>query len=226
MVFCREVRFEISHKTEPLTVYKDEEIFAHFVELFKKMNVDLYGYRMSETLGFVLEEPLEYLPTYFEPWNYVAKNVMNILARGTMRSTLDQIPLFDVSKLENDHKSIRLAHLQLSTLVSAYIWCEGDANVPKILPENLSVPFWKLCRLLGIQPGIAPHLSLALANYKIKDQSRNLCVENMEMLYFKFMEDYGNDWFFLLTTQLELDFAKGLPNLLAIIEVSLFNNTI
>jgi len=44
-------------------------------------------------------------------------------------------------------------------------------------------------------------------------------MENAQLLYFKFVEDFGNDWFFLLTIQIELDFASAIVPVIRAIQV-------
>lgn len=172
----------------------------------------LQSFHISPEIGFLLEEPLESLPPAFEPWTRAATGMMDLLGSGRVRDALDSLPLLDVELLRG-HRELRSGHLQLSTLIAAYIWCGGDEEVPPKLPRNLAVPFWSLCQRLGILPGIASHTSLALANYKKRRAEAPLELDNMEMLHFKLIRDYGNDWFFLVTCQIEKDFAEGLNSI-------------
>lgn len=137
---------------------------------------------------------------------------MGLIHQPDFRDRLRQLPLLDVDRLVG-HRQIRLAHLQVVTLVSGYVWCHGDSDVPRVLPKNLAVPFFKLSEKLGMAPGIGPHVAVALCNYKMKDPNAPLNSDNMHMLHFKFVEDYGNDWFFLATIQVELEFAAAVTPL-------------
>uniref|UniRef100_A0A915HZ89 Indoleamine 2,3-dioxygenase n=1 Tax=Romanomermis culicivorax TaxID=13658 RepID=A0A915HZ89_ROMCU len=188
------------------------------------MKFDFDDFDISSDLGFVSRNPAAFLPPSYDLWNNYAKNVGILSTSGHLRRLIDQMPVLSVDPILANHKFLRLAHVQLSTLVSGYVWCDGELGVPRYLPESLAIPFWKVCRELGIEPGIASHIGLALANYKLKDENGNVHLDNLELLYFKFLEDYGNDWFFLLTTQVELDFADALPAILDIIRTEKLNN--
>ncbi|KFD53475.1 hypothetical protein M514_05581 [Trichuris suis] len=181
-------------------------------------------FHISPSLAFVLERPLDTLPSYYDSWKYCADNVRILLTNGRIRPTLESLPLLRTECLTRSHKQLRLAHLQLSTLVSAYIWCNGEEGVPSSLPCCLAVPYTELSRKLGIDVGIAPHATVALGNYKVKpgctDGSFSFNAENYDLLHFKFLDDYSNDWFFLATLELEVEFARTLSPLFSLVKAA------
>ncbi|CDW58387.1 IDO domain containing protein [Trichuris trichiura] len=181
-------------------------------------------FHVSPTLAFVLERPLDALPSYYDSWKYCADNVRKWLTNGTIRPTLESLPLLHTECLARSHKQLRLAHLQLGTLVSAYIWCNGEDDVPSSLPCCLAVPYTEISCKLGIDVGIAPHTTVALANYKVKpgctDSSFSFNAENYDLLHFKLLDDYSNDWFFLATLEVEVEFASTLRPLFSLVKAA------
>jgi len=78
----------------------------------------LEKYRISEQFGFVLENPMTKLPPEFEAWNSTASNIGQLCREGKIRQIVDQLPVYNIESLLDDHKSLRLAHLQLTTIIS------------------------------------------------------------------------------------------------------------
>ncbi|KRY49850.1 Indoleamine 2,3-dioxygenase 1 [Trichinella britovi] len=184
--------------------------------MISKFNMQLLrDFHISDKLGFVLENPEEHLPSYYNSWNNTAANIRHLLAAGNVRSTLENLPLLDVSPLCSSHRQLRLAHLQLATLVSGYIWCESEIGVPKKVPRCLAVPYSQVSEKLGLQIGIAPHVTVALANYKQKCfyifNNKPFIADDHQLLYFNFFDDDTNHWFFLATVEVEVEFSNALP---------------
>ncbi|KRX93475.1 Indoleamine 2,3-dioxygenase 1 [Trichinella pseudospiralis] len=184
--------------------------------MISQLNMQLLrDFHISAKLGFVLENPEEQLPDYYNSWNNAAANIRHLLASGNVRSTLENLPLLDVSLLCNSHRQLRLAHLQLATLVSGYIWCESEIGVPKKVPRCLAVPYSQVSEKLGLQIGIAPHVTVALANYKQKCScifnNKPFLADDHQLLYFNFFDDDTNHWFFLATLEVEVEFSNALP---------------
>ncbi|KAL7981355.1 hypothetical protein Chor_002251 [Crotalus horridus] len=79
------------------------------------------------------------------------------------------------SQLEEDfcHRELYLAHMVLSFITMAYVWQEGEKEVPKILPRNLAIPFGEVSEMLGLPP-ILVHTDFVLVNWKKKNPHGNL----------------------------------------------------
>ncbi|XP_067681103.1 myoglobin-like [Haliotis asinina] len=164
-------------------------------------SIQLSDYHVSRDTGFLLENPQEYLPEYFEPWNRLAKCMPDLVSSHSMREAVKEMPLLDYSKLAG-YRQKRLAHMQLVLITSGYLWQEGDAGVVQRLPECVAVPLWHVSNILGLKPVIS-HPALCLANWKYtKDQG------DIEVLY---TVPGGSDsvWFFKVTCFVEMAFAKG-----------------
>uniref|UniRef100_A0A5S6QIR9 Uncharacterized protein n=1 Tax=Trichuris muris TaxID=70415 RepID=A0A5S6QIR9_TRIMR len=72
------------------------------------------------------------------------------------------------------------------------------------------------------------HASVALANYKAKydstDDQLSFNAENYDLIHFKFLDDYSNDWFFLATLELEIEFARTLNPLFNLVKAASTGN--
>ena len=72
--------------------------------------------------------------------------MVELVSGGRVREEIERMPLLAVEKLEEGsgdpeslYKNLRLAHLQLTTLMAAFVWSEGDARVPIL---NYLLPFF------------------------------------------------------------------------------------
>lgn len=179
------------------------------------MPLNLADFHVSETHAFVVEEPLAKLPDYFETWNELAGKMPQAVAASTMRQEVEQMPLLDWMQLTG-HRQKRLAHLQLTIIASGYVWQNGDKGASKKLPACVAVPLYQLSDDLGLPPVIC-HPGLALANYAVIDSSKPLMLGNMKALYY-LPGGKESEWFCIVTTMVELTFAKVLKPILAILD--------
>ncbi|KAM4746402.1 indoleamine 2,3-dioxygenase 1 [Anableps anableps] len=132
----------------------------------------LDSYYVSEELGFVLPDPLENLPSYYQPWMDIALRVPELVHSHDLRSHMNKMPLLSTSFLQK-HRELRLAHLVLSMITMGYVWQEGENNTVEMLPRNLAVPYWEVSQRLGLPP-ILTHADAVLANWRKKDPKANL----------------------------------------------------
>ncbi|XP_038141607.1 indoleamine 2,3-dioxygenase 1 isoform X1 [Cyprinodon tularosa] len=161
----------------------------------------LDSYYVSEKLGFVLQDPLETLPPFYQPWMYIALRVPEFVNSHELRSHINQMPLLSTQFLQS-HRELRLAHLVLSMITMGYVWQEGENNTVKMLPRNLAVPYWEVSQRLGLPP-ILTHADAVLANWRKKDPEGPFNMENLELL----VRLPGGDsvkGFFLVTLLVEL----------------------
>ncbi|MEQ2243656.1 hypothetical protein ILYODFUR_009071, partial [Ilyodon furcidens] len=133
----------------------------------REVPFSLDTYYVSEKLGFVLPDPLENLPSYYQPWMDIALRLPELLHSHELRSHVNKMPLLSTRFLK-DHRELRLAHLVLSMITMGYVWQEGENNTVEMLPRNLAVPYWEVSQCLGLPP-ILTHADAALANWKRKD---------------------------------------------------------
>ncbi|XP_041642403.1 indoleamine 2,3-dioxygenase 1 isoform X1 [Cheilinus undulatus] len=161
----------------------------------------LDSYHVSEELGFILPDPLEELPEYYQPWMDIALRIPELVHSHELRSLINKMPLLNSQFLQK-HKELRLAHLVLSSMTMGYMWQEGESNTVKVLPKSLAVPYWEVSQRLGLPP-ILTHADAVLANWRKKDQDGPFDMENLELLV-SLPGGESMQGFFLVTLLVEL----------------------
>ncbi|XP_037536441.1 indoleamine 2,3-dioxygenase 1 [Nematolebias whitei] len=140
----------------------------------------LDSYYVSEDFGFILPDPLEDLPSYYQPWMDIALRIPELVHSHELRSCVNKMPVLSTHFLHK-HRELRLAHLALSMMTMGYVWQEGENNTTEKLPTSLAVPFWEVSQRLGLPP-IMTHADAVLANWKKKDPEGPFDMENLELL--------------------------------------------
>ncbi|XP_034094260.1 indoleamine 2,3-dioxygenase 1 isoform X1 [Gymnodraco acuticeps] len=171
-------------------------------------------YHVSEELGFILPDPLEELPPYYQPWMDIALHVPELVHSHKLRLHINEMPLLSIQFLQK-HSELRLAHLALSAMTMGYVWQEGENDTVEKLPHNLAVPYWEVSQRLGLPP-ILTHADAVLANWKKKDPDGPFDMENLELL----VSLPGGDsvrGFFMVTLLVELAAVPALRNIPTVI---------
>ncbi|KAI3371913.1 hypothetical protein L3Q82_006786 [Scortum barcoo] len=177
--------------------------------MYAKSLFSLDSYHISEELGFILPDPLEELPPYYQPWMDIALQIPELVHSHELRSHINKMPLLSSQFLQK-HRELRLAHLALSMMTMGYVWQEGENNTVEMLPHNLAVPFWEVSQRLGLPP-ILTHADAVLANWRKKDPEGNL-----ELLFSLPGEDSVRG-FFMVTLLVEVAAVPALRNIPTVI---------
>ncbi|XP_066446115.1 indoleamine 2,3-dioxygenase 2 [Eleutherodactylus coqui] len=135
---------------------------------------------VSEEYGFILQDPLVKLPEYYKPWMDIAGNLAELIEKKKLRNEVTKMPELDIQHLKG-HRQLRLARLILSHIVMGYMWQNGETGGLKVLPRNLAVPYHQVSQVLGL-PLIIVHADLVLANWKRKDPTGPLTIENLSTI--------------------------------------------
>ncbi|KAG5280589.1 hypothetical protein AALO_G00061840 [Alosa alosa] len=167
----------------------------------------LEHYHVSDEFGFVLPEPLEDLPPYYQPWMEIARNVPELIGSHSLRACIQQMPLLETDPLQG-HRELRLAHLALSVMTMGYVWQEGENETVRVLPHTLAVPYWSVSQKLGLPP-ILTHADAVLVNWKKTDPQGEFNMENLELL-FTLPGGKSVHGFFMVTLLVELAAVPGL----------------
>ncbi|XP_059193173.1 indoleamine 2,3-dioxygenase 1 [Centropristis striata] len=174
----------------------------------------LDSYHVSEELGFILPDPLEELPLFYQPWMDIALQVPELVHSHELRSHINKMPLLSSQFLQK-HRELRLAHLALSVMTMGYVWQEGENNTVEMLPQSLAVPYWEVSQRLGLPP-ILTHADAVLANWRKKDPEGPFDMKNLELL----VTLPGGDsvrGFFMVTLLVELAAVPALRNIPTVI---------
>ncbi|KAH0623110.1 hypothetical protein JD844_031082 [Phrynosoma platyrhinos] len=137
-----------------------------------QLPLTLKQFHISEEYGFLLPNPLEELPPFYNPWMEIAHQLPNLIENHELRSRVDKMPLLSSQYLQG-HRELFLAHLVLSFITMGYVWQEGEKGIAKILPRNLAIPFGEISQVLELPP-ILVHMDLVLVNWKKKNPHGNL----------------------------------------------------
>ncbi|XP_049434842.1 indoleamine 2,3-dioxygenase 1 [Epinephelus fuscoguttatus] len=175
-----------------------------------KCPFSLDSYHVSEEFGFILPDPLQELPPYYQPWMDIALRVPELVHSHELRLCINKMPLLSSQFLQN-HRELRLAHLALSVMTMGYVWQEGENNTVEMLPHNLAVPYWEVSQRLGLPP-VLTHADAVLANWKKRDPEGPFNMENLELL----LSLPGGDsvrGFFMVTLLVELAAVPALRNI-------------
>ena len=186
-----------------------------YMSIYKKYDLSLNG--------FLPEFQLKALPTPFQCWEQVAKNIPELIKnkKGSLRNNVHELPLLNWEELQPEfHKR---AYSVLAIIASSYVWCEGFNNIPKILPKNVAIPLWHICKELGINP-IATHASLDLFNWRLIDPSKGIVLDNLRSVY-TMTGQFDEEWFYLIPVAVEKVGADILNNIIKILEWTATTNT-
>ncbi|XP_028415868.1 indoleamine 2,3-dioxygenase 2-like [Dendronephthya gigantea] len=171
-------------------------------------------YRVSYTRGFIPDEDpmLEFTNPYFSPWDEIFKNITHLIQCKKLREVVENMPLLDHTRLISHQERAR-ASLVLSALGNGYVWQNGEHNPVKVIPKCLAIPWVAVAKFTGTCPVIC-HWDLVLNNWKIKDKTKPLNIDNVEtqFLFTGFKDEF---WFDGVTWQLELDAVPGIKSVVA-----------
>ncbi|NXS83135.1 I23O2 dioxygenase, partial [Erpornis zantholeuca] len=140
----------------------------------------LTRFQVSEEFGFLLPDPLTELPAPYGPWMDIAQELPQLITSHQLRSRVHQMPQLSTQHLRG-REELHLAHLVLSCITMGYVWQEGEEGTVQVLPRNLAVPYWEVSQALGLPP-ILSHADLVLANWRRKDPSGPLEIENLDTI--------------------------------------------
>lgn len=174
----------------------------------------LDSYHVSEELGFILTEPLDDLPPYYQPWMDIALQLSELVHSHELRFRINKMPLLSSQFLQK-YRELRLAHLVLGMMTMGYVWQEGEKDTVERVPRNLAVPYWEVSQRLGLTP-ILSHVDVVLTNWKKTDPQGPLNMENLELVI-RFPGGESARGFFMVTLLVELAAVPALRNIPAVI---------
>ncbi|KAM5443158.1 putative indoleamine 2,3-dioxygenase [Microsporum ferrugineum] len=120
--------------------------------------IDLDEFRVTRAAFLPEVCPLTVLPDpYYEPWEYAASRLPQLLECGSLRSTVEALPVLCTERLKSEAEW-RRAYVVLAYMAHAYIW-GGDEPKEVLLPQ-ICGPFLRVCA----QVEIPPVLTCAAAN--------------------------------------------------------------
>ena len=164
-----------------------------------KSSVPNPGFKPSASRGFLpLQDPLQRLPAAFSAWERAAYALPKLLTTTRVRSFLEKLPAFPVSKLKSEAERER-AMLLLSYFGHAYVW--GEAAAAARLPSNLAAPWHAVAQKLG-RPPVLSYASYALHNWRRMDPRGPVALGNIVLIQ-NFLGGVDEEWFILIHVDIE-----------------------
>ncbi|TPP60545.1 hypothetical protein FGIG_11105 [Fasciola gigantica] len=132
-------------------------------------------YRLSNRTGAVLENPVNGLPPYYDPWNRLARDMGELCRTNQLREFIKTMPVINVQS-SLTYEELRFAHKIMTFAASTYVWLTGENDAPDVcftefnqfhgIPEVINLPTqhesWKhFIELSGmVEISFAPIFSL------------------------------------------------------------------
>ncbi|XP_071484014.1 indoleamine 2,3-dioxygenase 2-like [Diadema antillarum] len=167
----------------------------------------LEDYGVSPTFGFMDAHPTVNLPEYFKPWTTLATNTADLVDSGEVRERIEKMPLLDHNRLEGP-RQWKAALVLLTALANAYVWCNGEDDIPEVLPRCVAIPFATVAERLQVTPSLTAW-GFSMINWKLKDPNGQVELDNMETIV-QVRGGADESWFMCVANQVELDFAPAL----------------
>ena len=175
-------------------------------------------YDVSLTNGFLpTEPPLDcLLNPYYEPWEYIVKNLQGLILSKRLREVVDKLPVLSTERLVSEEQW-RRAYSVLAFITHAYVW--GGNKPAERVPPPISIPFLKTCEHLEL-PSVATYASVVLWNWKpIFDAERVDTLANLDIIN-TFTGSLDEKWFYLVSVAIEAKGGPLIPLMLKTIEAA------
>lgn len=176
------------------------KISTSTLELLEKYKIDLNN-------GFLpKEDPLNELPKQYLPWENLNRNLATLIKENQLVSQVDHLATLPIDNLS--HPEQLRALLVLGALGHAYL----SSSNSNFIPPQIAIPWTKVADQLKCPP-VLSHSSLVLQNWKRKDTSQPMKLNNLET-QISFTNTSSESYFFLVTTMIEKIGAQAIPLLL------------
>ena len=154
------------------------------------------------------EDPLDRMPARWSAWDRLGSDLSALIAIGTARRAIRELPDVDTDDLRNPAE-LRRAMLLLSVFGNTHVFCEPDPGLR--LPAGLCRAWSAVANRLE-RPMIIAHASIVLHNWRRLDASGPIVAENLRALQC-FRGGPDEEWFYLLTAEIEATGARAIPAL-------------
>lgn len=177
--------------------------------------MELEKHHISVNRGFLpAVDPLTTLPDVFRPWEAIGASLSDLIKHHQLRDCVERLPVFPISEIKCEAEWWR-AYCLLTFISHGYVWCEGDEGVASTLPEVLAVPWCAVADHLDMPP-VVTHAAVVVYNWCKCNPCEELNRNNLTSL-FSFTGSRDEEWFYLDTVLVEMDAAKGIREIPAIL---------
>lgn len=176
-----------------------------------RINQELARFDVDPVRGFLPpDDPLDRLPAPWSAWDRLGIDLPALIATGQLRSAIDGLSPLDTDGLHAEPE-LRRAMLLLSVFGNAYVFCSPEPAMR--LPASLARAWSRVAKRLD-RPMIIAHASIVLHNWRRIDAAGPIAAENLRTLQ-GFRGGPDEEWFYLLTAEIEATGAAALPALAA-----------
>lgn len=181
--------------------------------------VFLAEHDVDPDFGFLLTPyPDQSLSSYFSVWDQAALHLPSWIEAGTVSDEVARLPFKDPGRISSKGEMER-AMLVLSFLGNALVHTSGPSP---LVPRNLAVPWRYVSTRVG-RPPVLAHASAVLANWRRKDGTGVVSLENIEPLV-TFTGTDDEKWFYMITVEIESQAAEALSAIALALEYCTANN--
>lgn len=174
----------------------------HVDEMLERFDVD-------PIRGFLpTADPLARMPRRWSSWDRLGTDLPGLIAVGGARSAIERLPDLDTDDIR-DESELRRAMLLLSVFGNTYVFCEAAPALQ--LPAGLCRAWNDIATRLE-RPMIIAHASIVLHNWRRLDPAGPIVAENLRTLQC-FRGGPDEEWFYLLTAEIEATGATAIPSL-------------
>lgn len=180
----------------------------------------LQDYDISAVTGFLPDKlPCLKLPNYYEPWEFVVRNISALMLADNLRETVAEMPVLNCENLTSEQE-YRRAYSILGYIAHAYIW--GISNHINRLPDQIALPWLTVSQHLDMPP-IATYAGLVLWNWGLIKPTvffnfdDEQIFKNIKTLN-SFTGSSDESWFYLVSVRFEVSGAPCLTTGLKAIE--------
>ncbi|KAE8151844.1 Indoleamine 2,3-dioxygenase [Aspergillus avenaceus] len=117
--------------------------------------------------GFLPPElPLQALScSYYEPWEAIAIQLPHLISHGTLRTTIEDMPVLHTHQLCSELEW-RRAYVLLIFMLHGYVWGGGGSSPKEVIPPPVSIPLLDVAAHRELPPP-ATFAGLCLWNYRV-----------------------------------------------------------
>lgn len=132
----------------------------------------------------------------------VAAQLPALVSVGTIRKTLQDMAIFDLSVLRrpDDFRIVERAFQIYAHLANVYVWCEEE-NPANHIPESVAVPLVELSKIIE-RPPILNYASTSLCNFERIDPAGEIVVDNLRCIQ-KVVDIQDESWFHMIHVEIE-----------------------
>lgn len=186
-------------------------------------HIDQNCWRIWEDRGFLIHpDPLDKLTRIAGLDSLIPQDALaqieqtahalpTLLESGTIRTTLEHFPVYDMHRLVETHdfRIVERLMQMYSYFASAFIYATNQEAEHR-LPAGIAVPLVQLAEMVE-RPPILSYSSYVLANWKRTAQ--NIVVDDLELVQ-KFLGNRDEHWFILIHTDIEARATGALNGLI------------